>query len=59
MSDTEYTLIFWLGPKNDGTPNTDVDLAIALAAMTISFETRQVAGCNLGGAVLTLKIKPA
>jgi hypothetical protein len=33
MSDTEYTLIFGLGPKNDGTPNTDVDLAIALAAI--------------------------
>jgi hypothetical protein len=33
MSDTEYTLIFGLGPRNDGTPNTDVDLAIALAAI--------------------------
>lgn len=31
--DAEYTLIFGLGPKNDGTPNTDVDLAIALAAI--------------------------
>jgi hypothetical protein len=33
MSATEYTLIFGLGPKNDGTPNTDVDLAVALAAL--------------------------
>jgi hypothetical protein len=33
MSNTEYTLIFGLGPKNDGTANTDVDLAIALAAI--------------------------
>jgi hypothetical protein len=33
MSDSEYTLIFGLGPKNDGTPNSDVDLAIALAAI--------------------------
>jgi hypothetical protein len=33
VSNTEYTLIFGLGPKNDGTPNTDVDLAIALAAL--------------------------
>jgi hypothetical protein len=33
MSGSEYTLIFGLGPKNDGTPNSDVDLAIALAAL--------------------------
>ena len=33
MSDGEYTLIFGLGPKNDGSANTDVDLAIALAAV--------------------------
>jgi hypothetical protein len=33
MSHSEYTLIFGLGPKNDGKPNTDVDLAIALAAI--------------------------
>ena len=33
MTNTEYTLIFGLGPKNDGIPNTDVDLAIALAAI--------------------------
>ncbi|MEE9587233.1 MAG: hypothetical protein V3V97_04330 [Hyphomicrobiaceae bacterium] len=33
MSDTEYTLIFGLGPKNDGTPNSDVELAVALAAI--------------------------
>jgi hypothetical protein len=33
MSNTEYTLIFGLGPKNDGRANTDVDLAIALAAL--------------------------
>jgi hypothetical protein len=33
MSNTEYTLVFGLGPKNDGTPNTDVELAIALAAI--------------------------
>ena len=33
MSDTEYTLIFGLGPKNDNTPNTDVDIALALAAI--------------------------
>jgi hypothetical protein len=33
MSDSEYTLIFGLGPKNDGTPNSDVDLAVALAAI--------------------------
>jgi hypothetical protein len=33
MSATEYTLIFGLGPKNDGTPNTDVELAVALAAI--------------------------
>ncbi|MFM9939272.1 MAG: hypothetical protein ACKVP7_07240 [Hyphomicrobiaceae bacterium] len=30
---SEYTLIFGLGPKNDGTPNSDVDIAIALAAL--------------------------
>ena len=29
MSNTEYTLVFGLGPKADGTPNTDVDIAIA------------------------------
>ncbi len=33
MTNTEYTLIFGLGPKNNGAPNTDVDLAIALAAI--------------------------
>jgi hypothetical protein len=33
MTNTEYTLIFGLGPKNDGTLNSDVDLAIALAAI--------------------------
>jgi hypothetical protein len=33
MSVSEYTLIFGLGPKNDSTPNTDVDLAIALTAI--------------------------
>jgi hypothetical protein len=33
MSATEYTLIFGLGPKSDGTPNTDIELAIALAAI--------------------------
>jgi hypothetical protein len=33
MSVSEYTLIFGLGPKSDGTPNTDVELAIALAAI--------------------------
>ena len=33
MSASEYTLIFGLGPKSDGTPNTDVELAIALAAI--------------------------
>ena len=32
-SNAEYTLIFGLGPKNDGTPNSDVDLAVALAAI--------------------------
>ena len=33
MSNTEYTLVFGLGPKSDGTPNTDVEIAIALAAL--------------------------
>ncbi len=33
MSNTEYTLVFGLGPKADGTPNTDVDIAIAIAAL--------------------------
>ena len=33
MSASEYTLIFGLGPKNDGAPNTDVDIAVALAAL--------------------------
>jgi len=33
MSNTEYTLIFGLGPKANGTPNTDVDIAIAIAAL--------------------------
>jgi len=33
MTNTEYTLIFGLGPKTDGTPNTDVDVAIAFAAI--------------------------
>ncbi len=29
MSNTEYTLVFGLGTKADGTPNNDVDIAIA------------------------------
>ena len=33
MSNTEYTLVFGLGAKADGTPNTDVDVAIAIAAL--------------------------
>jgi hypothetical protein len=33
MSNTEYTLVFGLGPKANGTPNTDVDIAIAIAAI--------------------------
>lgn len=33
MSNTEYTLVFGLGPKADGTTNTDVDIAIAIAAL--------------------------
>lgn len=33
MSNTEYTLVFGLGPKANGTPNTDVDIAIAIAAL--------------------------
>ena len=33
MSNTEYTLVFGLGPKADGSPNTDVDIAIAIAAL--------------------------
>jgi len=33
MSDTEHTLVFGLGPKADGTPNSDVDIAIAIAAL--------------------------
>ncbi len=33
MSNTEYTLVFGLGPKSDGTPNTDVDIAVAIAAL--------------------------
>jgi hypothetical protein len=33
MGEAEYTLIFGLGPKNDGAPNTDVDIALALAAL--------------------------
>lgn len=33
MSNTEYTLVFGLGPKADGTANTDVDIAIAIAAL--------------------------
>lgn len=33
MSNTEYTLVFGLGPKADGTLNTDVDVAIAIAAL--------------------------
>ena len=33
MSNTEYTLVFGLGPKADGTPNSDVDVAIAIAAL--------------------------
>lgn len=33
MSTAEYTLVFGLGPKADGTPNTDVDVAIAIAAL--------------------------
>lgn len=30
---SEYSLIFGLGPKHDGTPNSDVDIAVALAAI--------------------------
>lgn len=33
MSNTEYSLIFGLGAKADGTPNSDVDIAIAIAAL--------------------------
>ena len=33
MSNTEYTLVFGLGLKADGTPNTDVEIAIAIAAL--------------------------
>ena len=33
MSNGEYTLVFGLGPKADGTPNTDVDIAIAISAL--------------------------
>ncbi|OYW53277.1 MAG: hypothetical protein B7Y80_08195 [Hyphomicrobium sp. 32-62-53] len=33
MSNTEYTLVFGLGPKANGSPNTDVDIAIAIAAI--------------------------
>src|SRR5437879_6437161 len=33
MSASEYTLIFGLGPKSGGAPNTDVELAVALAAI--------------------------
>jgi hypothetical protein len=33
MSVSEYTLIFGLGPKSGGAPNTDVELAVALAAI--------------------------
>lgn len=33
MTNAEHTLIFGLGPKSDGTANSDVDVAIALAAI--------------------------
>ena len=33
MSNTEYTLVFGLGPKADGRTNTDVDIAIAIVAL--------------------------
>lgn len=33
MSNTEYTLVFGLGLKACGTPNTDVDIAIGIAAI--------------------------
>lgn len=33
MSNTEYTLVFGLGAKADGTPNSDVEVAIAIAAL--------------------------
>jgi hypothetical protein len=33
MSNTEYTLVFGLGPKADGRKNSDVDIAIAIAAL--------------------------
>ena len=33
MSASEYTLIFGLGPKSGGAPNTDAELAVALAAI--------------------------
>ncbi len=36
----EYTLIFGLGPKNDGNPNTDVDVAVAVAALEDASLTR-------------------
>ncbi len=30
---SEHTLVFGLGPRNDGAPNSDVDIAVALAAL--------------------------
>ena len=42
MSNTEYTLVFGLGPKADGTPNTGVDSAIAIAAL----EDASLKGCG-------------
>ena len=49
MNGTEYTLIFGLGPKNDGKPNTDVELAVALAAI----EDASLRTC--GGTALCVK----
>lgn len=42
MSTAEYTLVFGLGPKADGTPNSDVDVAIAIAAL----EDASLASCG-------------
>ena len=33
MSNTEYTLVFGLGPKANGTTNTAFEVAIAIAAL--------------------------
>lgn len=42
MSNTEYTLVFGLGAKADGTPNSDVEIAIAIAAL----EDASLKGCG-------------